>query len=73
VGKVLRIKDWRDFICSDSAVFNDCKSIESALKMIIELNIEEYFPKLLFYLENESAFKSYFTKTESQKTDAILQ
>jgi len=61
VAKQHRIVDWKDFICSDPAVFNDCINVESALKKVIELNIEGYLTKLLFYLEKESAFKSYFT------------
>jgi hypothetical protein len=72
VEKELRIKDWKDVICSDPAVFNDCINVESALKKIIESNIEGYLTKLLFYLEKESAFKSYFTRTESREVDAIL-
>jgi hypothetical protein len=43
------------------------------MKKIIELNIEGYLTKLLFYLEKESAFKSYFTVTESREADDILK
>jgi hypothetical protein len=73
VAKQQRIIDWKDFICSDPAVFNDCINVESALKKVIELNIEGYLTKLLFYLEKESAFKSYFTQTKSREANDILK
>jgi hypothetical protein len=72
VAKQQEIVDWKDFICSDPALFNDSINVESALKKVIELNIEGYLTKLLFYLEKESAFKSYFTQTKNLKANAIL-
>jgi hypothetical protein len=47
--------------------------VESALKKVIELTIEDYLTKALFYLEKESAFKSFFTKTNTPKANDILK
>jgi hypothetical protein len=39
-----------------------------AVIKVIELNIEQYMTKLLFYLEKESAFRSFFTlENENQE------
>jgi hypothetical protein len=60
VAKQKRIIDWKEYIYSDPDVLKDFIIEDSALKKVIELNIKGYLTNLLFFLEKESIFKSYF-------------
>jgi hypothetical protein len=43
------------------------------LKRVIEIHLEQYLTKLLFYLEKESVFRSFFTLEEDEEVSEIIQ
>ena len=58
----LRIIDWKDEICCNIDVIKNSANVKQAIRMVIEANYEQFLSVLLYQIENESSFRSYFTE-----------
>ena len=61
-GKVL--KDWKIKVCCDKKILSKSFNTFSAINDVVNETIEDPLLKILYYLESESAIKSYFYDSE---------
>ena len=51
-------------ICYNLDVYNESMNLHDAIKRVIELHIEKYLTSILYLLETNTAFKSYFPDSD---------
>lgn len=62
----IKIKDWKELIFSDADIVSSSRDLRTAINLSIEKELEIRYSKIIYILEKESAFKSFFTEYESE-------
>ena len=57
----VRPKDWRAQVCCNLEIYNQSTNLLEAIRLIVQLNIEKYLTSILYILEKNAAFRSFFT------------